>query len=93
MKVERYKIQACCGRTSIIFKTDRPIIQKDVESLEKLGFKTAPIFLKAGILYMNDLVYIISAPLGSDRLSVKLKKEQDQAQKLNDIEDLLKTIG
>jgi hypothetical protein len=93
MNISQFKIQACCGRTSIVFKTDRPITQKDVESLEKLGFVAASQFLKAGIIHMENLTLLITAPLQSDRLTVKPKSEKDKDKIVNDFEELLKTIG
>jgi hypothetical protein len=92
MKIERHSIQACCGRKTIIFKIDKPIDKLFCESLNKLGFKESEHFTKAGILYVDNLDFIITGPFGSDKLQIKCKK-QDCEKKLNDFENLLHQIG
>lgn len=92
MKIERFTVQACCGRQSIIFKTDQPITSKVLEDLLKFGFNEHTHFTKAGILYMDNPDFIVTGPIGSDRLQVKCKAA-DCSQKLNDLEELLKKIG
>lgn len=92
MKVERFQIQACCGRTAIIFKTDRPLTKEDLAKFIALGFREQEHFTKAGILYADNPDLILTGPLGSDRLTVKCKKA-DCNQKLNDLEELLQQMG
>jgi hypothetical protein len=94
MKVERFTIQACCGRTSIIFKTNCPLSMQHLSSLVKLGFTEYPHFTQAGILYVDNPDFILNGPLGSDRLTVKCKhKEAECAQKINNLEGLLQQLG
>lgn len=88
MKVERFLINGCCGRKMIVFKVDRPIDASLLEVLKSNGFKEAPQFLKAGMIYADNLDLIVSGPLGSDKLNVKCKKG-DCDQSLNDFEGLL----
>lgn len=88
MKAEKFTIQACCGRTSIIFKTDTPITAKTLNSLVRLGFVESEHFTKAGILYADNPDFIVTGPIGSDRLQVKCKKSECN-QKINDFEALL----
>lgn len=92
MKVERFTVQACCGNTSIIFKTDQPLTKKLLEELVAHGFNEQGHFTQAGILYVDNLDFILTGPLGSDRLQVKCKK-RDCEQNLNNLEALLKQIG
>ena len=92
MKVTRFAVQACCGRTSIIFKTDRPISRDDLTALVRLGFLEAAHFTKAGILYVDNLDLTVTGPFGSDRLQVKCK-HADRTQKMNDFEVLLQQLG
>lgn len=92
MKVERFSIKACCGRSTIIFKTDQPITARILADLIKVGFRENSQFTKAGILYADNSDFILTGPIGSDRLQVKCKfKECDQ--KLNDLEVLLLQLG
>lgn len=92
MKVERFTIQACCGKTSIIFKTDQPISREHLNKLVSLGFREADHFTKAGILYADNLDLIVTGPFGSDRLQVKCKVT-DCSQKINNFEELLTQLG
>jgi hypothetical protein len=92
MNITKFTVQACCGRQSIIFKTDQPITSKVLEDLLKSGFNEHTHFTKAGILYMDNSDFIVTGPIGSDRLQVKCKAA-DCSQKLNNLEELLKKIG
>lgn len=88
MKFERFSIQACCGRKAIIFKLGQPINEKFIFSLVALGYKEHVHFTKAGIMYADNLDFIVTGPIGSDKLQVKCKKGNCDA-KLNDFEALL----
>jgi hypothetical protein len=92
MKVERFTIQACCGKTSQVFKTDRPITPNDIQGLVGLGFRESAHFTKAGILYVDNSDLIVTGPIGSDRLTVKCKIK-DCTLKVNDFEVLLQQLG
>jgi hypothetical protein len=94
MKIQRFSIQACCGRTAVIFKTDGPLSAEFLAFLLKNGFIESPHFTKAGILYVDNPDFNLTGPIGSDRLSVNCKhKHADCAQKLNDLEVLLQQMG
>lgn len=92
MKVERFTIQACCGRKALVFKTDQPITKEHLAALVKLGFIEAEHFTKAGLLYVDNPDFTITGPLGADRLTVKCK-QAECTQKLNDLEGLLQQLG
>lgn len=88
MKVERLVIHSCCGGISILFKIDRPITANLIKSFVDRGFTESPNFTKAGLLYVNNMDFIITGSLGTDRLHVRCKqKECDK--KLNELEGLL----
>jgi len=92
MEAERFIIQACCGKTSLVFKINRPIMLTDIEQFKKLGFKEAVNMTKAGLLYVDNLDLIVSGPIGSDRLQVKCKFK-DCEKIVNDFEVLLQQLG
>lgn len=91
MKVERFNIQSCCGNMALILKTDRPLNKIHLAGLVKLGFKEALHFTQAGILYVDNMDFTITGPLGSDRLTVKCK-HKECTQKINDLEVLLQQL-
>ena len=93
MKVERFSIQSCCGKTAVIMKTDQPLSKKHLEALVRLGFKESTHFTAAGLLYVDNPDFILNGPLGSDRLTVKCKRNAVECtQKLNDLEVLLQQM-
>lgn len=92
MKVERFTVQACCGGTSIIFKTDEPLTIKHLNIFKSAGYQEAEHFTKAGILYADNMDFIVTGPFGSNRLQVKCKKANCD-QKLNDFEEFLLKQG
>jgi hypothetical protein len=91
MKVQRIHIQACCGRTATIFKTDEPLSKEHMAALTKKGFVEQPHFTAAGILYMDNSDFNLTGPIGSDRLSVNCR-HADCTQKMNDLEELLQHL-
>lgn len=88
MKAQRFNLKACCGGTSIIFKTDTPITESTLKSLISFGFNEVNHFTKCGILYADNSDFIVTGPFGSDRLQVKCKKP-DCNQKISDFEALI----
>jgi hypothetical protein len=92
MKVERIIVRACCGKTALIFKTDQPVTKSHIESLIKIGFIESTHFTAAGLLYVDNSDFIITGPLGSDRLTVKCK-HAECTQKLNNLEVLFQQLG
>ena len=92
MKFERFSIQACCGKKAIIFKIDQSIGGNLISQLIGLGYKEHTHFTKAGILYADNLDFIVTGPIGSDKLQVKCKSGNCD-QKLNDFEALLTQMG
>lgn len=91
MQIERFTVKSCCGGKSIIFKTDSPLDKKLLENLISLGFKELTHFTTVGILYVDNLDFIITGPFGSNRLQIKCRK-QDCDQKLNDLEKTLQQL-
>jgi hypothetical protein len=93
VKVTKFNIQSCCGKTAIIFKTDRPLSKNHLAFLVSQGFKETPHFTAAGILYVDNSDFILNGPLGSDRLTVKCKRnEAECTQKINNLEVLLQQV-
>lgn len=92
MKIERFVVQACCGKKMIVFKVDRPVDKSVLDVLKSNGFTEATHFTKAGMIYADNLDLIVSGPIGGDKLNVKCKKE-DCEQILNDFEALLIRTG
>ena len=92
MKTERFTVQACCGKTSVILKTDTPLTIEHLRELVDLGFTESKHFTQAGLLYADNLDLIVSGPLGSDRLQIKCKKA-DCEKKIADLEAQLEKIG
>lgn len=92
MKTERFTVQACCGKTSVILKTSDPLTIEHLKSLVELGFNEAKHFTQAGILYADNLDLIVTGPFGSDRLQIKCKNANCE-QKIADFEVLFDKIG
>lgn len=92
MKVTKFTVRACCGKDAVIYKTDRPLSYKHITSLVSMGFVESIHFTKAGILYVDNVDFIVTGPLGSDRLTVKCKQQTECSQKINDLEGLLQQV-
>jgi len=93
MKIEKFNIQSCCGKKAIIFKTDRPLNKNHLDFLVRNGFREGTHFTTAGILYVDNSDFILTGPLGSDRLTVKCKRnEAECTKKLDNLEVLLQQV-
>lgn len=93
MKVERFDIKSCCGKTSVILKTDRPLTSAHIQFLVDHGFKEQLKFTQAGLLYVDNPDFILNGPLGSDRLTVKCRKNNAECTpKLAELEVLLQQV-
>jgi len=93
MQIEKFDIKSCCGKKSIIFKTDRPLTKNHIDFLVQKGFKETSHFTKAGILYVDNSDFILNGPLGSNRLTVKCRRNEAECnQKINDLEGLLQQM-
>ena len=85
-------VNACCGKTNTVFKIDGVLSSSIISQLSALGYKEHSHFIKAGILYMDNENFILSGPIGSDRLQAKCK-HSDCSASLKDFEILLAQIG
>lgn len=92
MKVERFVIQACCGKTQIVFKLDRPLDTAILQFLASNGFKVAEHFTKAGMLYADNMDLIVSGPIGGNKINAKCKKNNCDPI-FNEFEALLSNMG
>jgi hypothetical protein len=92
MKTERFSVQACCGKTSVILKTDTPLTIEHLRRLVEFGYTESKHFTQAGLIYADNSDFILSGPLGSDRLQIKCKKPGCE-DKIPDLEALLTKIG
>jgi hypothetical protein len=95
MNVEKIILQACCGKTAVIFKTDQPVTKLHLEALQKLGFIELSHFTEAGLLYVDNPDFTITGPFGADRLTVKCKHADKSVctEKTNDLEVLFQQLG
>ena len=91
MKLEKFDVKACCGRMTVIFKADTTISASTINELVKVGFKELAHFTKAGILYVENSTFVLTGPIGSDRLQVKCKK-QDCSKEMVELENTLSSI-
>jgi hypothetical protein len=82
-------MKTCCGGVMYTLKTNEALSINLINTLTSKGFKESTHYTKAGILYMDNLDFIISGPLGSTKLQVKCKKSKDCDEKLNNFEALL----
>ena len=93
MKIEKFDIKSCCGKTSLIFKVDRPLTKNHLDFLILNGFKESKHFTNAGILYVDNSDFILNGPLGCDRLTVTCKANKAECtQKINNLEELLQQV-
>ncbi len=92
MNFEKISMQTCCGSPANIYKIDRPITQDLLNKFISLGFVESPHFTKVGIMYIDNPDFILTGPIGADRLQVKCKSP-NCLEKVNILEEKLQQIG
>jgi len=91
MKVEVHSISSCCGGKSTIFKTNMPVTIDIIKQFIDKGFIELKHFTDVGLIYVHNSDFIITGPIGSNRLQVKCKKSKCD-QNLKELENLLMLI-
>ncbi len=91
MKIERFSTQGCCGKTSIFFKTDQPITKYHLDKFVALGFNESKNFTAAGILYVDNLDFIITIPFGANKIQIRARGKDDSS-KLEALEKLIEQM-
>jgi hypothetical protein len=92
MKLTKFTVQSCCGKSAVIYKTDRPLESRHIAALVNIGFNESIHFTRAGILYVDNSDFIVTGPIGSDRLTIKCKQQAECTQKVNNLEGLLQQM-
>lgn len=73
MKVERFSVQACCGKTSVTLKLSSQISKDFIPLLVGNGYNEVKQFTASGMLYVENMNLIVSGVFGADNLQVKCK--------------------
>jgi hypothetical protein len=92
MQIDRFTTKTCCGGKSIIFKIDCSVSKSMIEAFVKLGFKELEHFTKVGIMYVENPDFILTGPIGSNKLQVKCRKK-DCDQNLNVLEKTMSIMN
>lgn len=92
MKIERFAVQACCGKTAISLKLSVPVSKDFIPLLVGKGYTEAVHFTKAGMLYIENANLIATGIFGSDSLQIKCKIN-NCAEFINAFEELLTNMG
>lgn len=92
MNFQVHSVPSCCGQTSTILKLGEPITKNLMEKLiSQGGFIEQKNFTTAGIMNINNSVFILLGTFGSNKLQVKCKNK-DCAEKMKDFEVLLTAL-
>lgn len=89
MQLEKFVNKSCCGKTTTTYKLDRIVDINLLNSLVSIGFNELKHFTTAGLLYLDNKEFIITGPLGSNRLQINCKKSNCD---LLYIENILKNM-
>ena len=96
MEVIVHQVAACCGKTGVILKiVGESLTTNFATKLLSFGFTENQAFRNAGILYLTStaLSMIITGPLGSNRLNIKMiSSTANVDENLNKLKEILKQI-
>lgn len=78
MKIKEYKGSACCGGKgeTIFYKIEKAVDQNFANYFINLGLQQADHLKKAGVIYVYNGEYTLSAPIGSTKLQYKCKLKE-----------------
>ena len=91
MKIEKFSVKSCCGKTAVLFKMDACISEDFLNTLKKSGYIEAPYLTKAGILYVDNDYAILTGTFGSNNLQVKCRKDNCE-ETIDNIEKYLQQL-
>jgi len=91
MQIKKFTIKSCCGSTSALYKVGNTLNIDFMDKLQSLGFEIDPEFKKAGLIYAKNDKVIITATIGTTRLSIKSRKK-DTEEDILYIENVLKNM-
>lgn len=74
MKLTKFSVNACCGKTTTIFQTSEILSKEIIAKLVSQGFIEHEKFSKNNVLYVENAYFFLSGPIGSNRLQVRCKK-------------------
>jgi Ni,Fe-hydrogenase I small subunit len=75
MNIKKFEVKSCCGKSSTLLKTDKPVSKDFLQKLISLGYTPSEMFLKSGILYVDSDELTLTGSIGSNNLQAKCKKE------------------
>jgi len=91
MKVEKFVVKACCGKTSTAFRINKTLSKDFLALLVTKGFTELKHFTAAGILFVENQTLQINGPFGTDILNIRCKVS-DCNKFINDFETLLTSM-
>lgn len=71
MAVKRQQVKSCCGSSSFIFETEKPIKKSQIAVFTQAGYFVPQNFLDAGIFYVQLGNMIATGSFGSNRINVR----------------------
>ncbi len=73
MKVEKFAVQSCCGKTAVTIKVGAQVSKDFIPLLVGNGYTEVKQFTASGMLYVENMNLIVSGVFGADNLQIKCK--------------------
>lgn len=71
--ITRHAVKSCCGASSLIFETDKPIRKSQVQVFKDSGYLVPESYLNLGIFYVQKQTLIATASFGANKITVRCK--------------------
>lgn len=92
IELKKYLIKKCCGSVATIYTTNKPLADQFIEHLKGLGFIIDEAFYKSGLIYATSEKIILSAALGTNRITFKTRKKDTAEQDILDLKVKLELL-
>jgi len=89
--VQRRVTKGCCGRTSILMISEKPIMKSHVALFKAAGFIVPDNYQKAGLFYAKKGSMIATATFGIKNVNIRCSGTGCQ-NSINEFEALLKKV-
>lgn len=72
MAVKTHVVKACCGNSSTILETDKPLRKYQVDVFKEAGYVIPDNFFNSGVFYAQKNGLIATASFGSNKINLRV---------------------
>jgi hypothetical protein len=86
MAIKTHTIKSCCGNSSTILETDKPLRKYQVDVFKQAGYVIPDNFFNSGVFYAQKDGLIATGSFGTNKISLRVSpRSQDLIQEFSQL--------